>query len=61
MHLLRKMTYGEFSEFVQEKKIHLMYIYLCNTCVFYSKCIVDILTNIRLKETKKGGETFEAK
>ena len=29
MHLLRKISYGEFSEFVQEKKVHIRYIYLC--------------------------------
>ena len=26
MRLLRKITYGEFSEFVQEKKVHILYI-----------------------------------
>ena len=26
MHLLRKFTYGEFSEFVQEKKVHIQNI-----------------------------------
>ena len=25
MCLLRKITYGEFSEFVQENKVHIMY------------------------------------
>ena len=27
MRLLRKITYGEFSEFVQEKKVHITYFY----------------------------------
>ena len=27
MCLLGKITYGEFSEFVREKKLHIMYIY----------------------------------
>ena len=26
MRLLRKIAYGEFSEFVQEKKVHITYI-----------------------------------
>ena len=27
MCLLRKITYGEFSEFIQEKKVHMMYVF----------------------------------
>ena len=26
MRLLKKVTYGEFSEFIQEKKVHMIYI-----------------------------------
>ena len=34
MRLLREITYGEFSEFVQEKKVHIRYIIVCHILIY---------------------------
>ena len=45
--LLRKITYGEFSEFVQEKKVYITY--MLNKLSKYSLCIIKgFFVNIKL-------------
>ena len=33
MRLLRKITYGEFSEFVQEKKVNIIILFSVDACM----------------------------
>ena len=41
MHLLRKITYGEFSEFVQEKKVHII-----DVCNFFCEIVITFLHDV---------------
>ena len=47
MRLLRKITYGEFSEFIQEKKVHI-------DCRLLYKYIEEIASEILRGETVGG-------
>ena len=65
MCLLRKITYGEFSEFVREKKVHIVYTH-CTRFVFHlfknltvSTCYYDDLReNSELLLQLMGSEKF---